>query len=298
MSNSTCNAQLKELDINRISFDKTIVTTKTVNDSQKSTFLRLLDDLKEGESCQLRKAEPLLECVNVEIDWWHFRSLVGGAEHLSDYVCVTRKHGGIVSVLCVFQADILKRLISKDWVKLKLKRLTCANEIEMVSAHRLSDNKQFLTVFNTSFDVLFKDLQRNISLLSTECHLPVSTRFTASVLTPVVLIASSSNSSSFSQIPQEKESQNITSYEIPLRKSQVTYLIGKGGTRIESIRDQSKATIKILPISKKLTTYELSRPDSVLQAITITGDWLSVALAMAHIESHLNLHKIFPGHQF
>lgn len=298
MSDSTCNAQLKELDINRISFDKTIATSKIVNDSQKSTFLTLLDDLKEGESCQLRKMEPLLECVNLEIDWWHFRSLVGGAEHLSDYVCVTRKHGGTVSVLCSFQANTLKRLISKDWVKLKLKRLTCATEIEMVSAHRLSDNKQFLTVFNTSFEVLFEDLQRNISLLSTECHLPVLTRFTASVLPPAVLIASSSNSSSLSQIPQEKESQNIASYEIPLRKSQVTYLIGKGGTRIESIRDQSKATIKILPISKKLTTYELSRPDSVLQAITITGDWLSVALAMAYIESHLNLHKIFPTDQF
>lgn len=298
MQNLICDMQLKELDANCISFDKPTRKTKIVNGSQERGFLELFDDLKEGESCSLRTEKTSLQCVIVEIDWWNFRNLIGGAERLTDYVSVTRKQCSIASVLCIFQANTLRKLITKDCIKLKLNRLICTDEIEMVSEHRLSGNKQFLTVFNTSFDDLFKDLQKNVSVLSDKHPLPVFSRFPTNVPCPIMSTAGASNSSSFSQIPQKEEPQNIATYEIPLTKSQVTYLIGKGGSRIESIRDQSKATIKILPISKKLTIYELSRPDSVLQAITVTGDWFSVAVAMTCIESHLNLHKISPGHQF
>ena len=79
-----------------------------------------------------------------------------------------------------------------------------------------------------------------------------------------------------------------------MNKYQVTYFIGKNGARFEMIRQESMATIKILPISKRLTAKELNHPDIVIQSISITGDWYQVALAFAYIEANLQLYKLGP----
>lgn len=85
---------------------------------------------------------------------------------------------------------------------------------------------------------------------------------------------------------------SMVTYDLPLTKSDVSFLIGKHGERIKSIREASGTIIKIIPISEKLTQSELNHPDSIAQTITVTGSLYTTTIAIATIEAHLKLHHI------
>ncbi|SCU98358.1 LAMI_0F14290g1_1 [Lachancea mirantina] len=82
-----------------------------------------------------------------------------------------------------------------------------------------------------------------------------------------------------------------TSHTLTLNKLEVTFLIGHQGSRIEFIREQSGACVKILPIPERLKTIQLASPYLILQAIVVSGTLSTVTVAMALIESQLQCYR-------
>ncbi|SMN19782.1 similar to Saccharomyces cerevisiae YNL210W MER1 Protein with RNA-binding motifs required for meiosis-specific mRNA splicing [Maudiozyma saulgeensis] len=79
----------------------------------------------------------------------------------------------------------------------------------------------------------------------------------------------------------------ISSIELCLNKLQISYLIGKEGYWVNFIREFTDATIKILPIPKKLTVQQISSPRSVFQTIIVTGTLFEITNTLTLIESTL-----------
>ena len=86
----------------------------------------------------------------------------------------------------------------------------------------------------------------------------------------------------------------ITTYTIRLNKPEVSFLIGRQGTRIERLRQESRATIKILPIATRLSAEQLANPNSVEQQLSITGDMDSAARAICLIDTQLSAYRSNP----
>ncbi|CUS22424.1 LAQU0S05e05050g1_1 [Lachancea quebecensis] len=91
-------------------------------------------------------------------------------------------------------------------------------------------------------------------------------------------------------------SPEITTHTVRLNKPEITFLIGHQGARVEQLRLQSRAVIKILPIPAKLSTTQLSNPASIEQCLSITGDTESVARAVCLVGALLETFRQAPRH--
>ncbi|SCU93224.1 LAFA_0F15302g1_1 [Lachancea sp. 'fantastica'] len=83
----------------------------------------------------------------------------------------------------------------------------------------------------------------------------------------------------------------MVTHDITLNKAEITFLIGHLGTTIQQIREQSGATIKIIPIGSRLSAGQQKHPKSVEQHLSITGDIDSVTRAVCLIDAELALYR-------
>lgn len=157
-------------------------------------------------------------------------------------------------------------------------------ELTTLSKFSISRDRLHVTILSDSIETLLEDVEANLEQLGPSAKPQLS-----GCSTPPTNV-----NLHWRSLEISVTKSGICSQELLLNKDQVTYLIGKNGTRIETIRQVSRATIKVLPISKRLTTKELNHPDIVVQSISITGDWYQIALAFAYIEANLQLYKLGP----
>lgn len=88
----------------------------------------------------------------------------------------------------------------------------------------------------------------------------------------------------------------ITTHTVRLNKPEITFLIGRQGARIEQLRLQSRAVIKILPIPARLSANQLANPACIEQCLSITGDIESVARAVCLVGALLETFRQAPRH--
>lgn len=253
--------------------------------SNIESFLNSIDSIAVGETLYLTSLEAPEKLLHIQLCWWKF------LECISQQACrglasVTKNSGHTALISCapLFLLDIE---FSNIWLKFGLTRFACLQELYMVSDYVLSLDRRLLSVrFNSSKDSL-QEIRANEDLLLHDTHpfppqldvsIPAACQSNPSVTVPVLATSN----------------PHPVTYELTLTKSEVTYLIGKAGARIQSTRESTDTTIKILPIANKLSSQALNRPESVVQAIMITGDLYTVALAMATIETQLSLHRTSP----
>jgi predicted PilT family ATPase len=96
--------------------------------------------------------------------------------------------------------------------------------------------------------------------------------------------------------PAELDSEENTWTLVELNKREVTYLIGKNGWKIETIRTRSGARVKVVPLNNHSqgSTVRFNDPN-VTQYLRVTGTKSQVAKALKIIESeieHFRLNEI------
>ncbi|CAR27167.1 ZYRO0C10472p [Zygosaccharomyces rouxii] len=199
-------------------------------------------------------------------------------------VSISKNGDNSASLTCLFDGVSFKKVWNKGWITIRTGKPVFEEELTILSTFSISRDRLYVTILSDSIETLLADVGTNLKQFeqTSEPQLP-------RCLTPPVSVNLPWRQSELSVIKSR-----IFNEELSLNKDQVTYLIGKNGARIEMIRQESMATIKILPISKRLTAKELNHPDIVIQSISITGDWYQVALAFAYIEANLQLYKLGP----
>ncbi|QEU61098.1 Mer1 [Kluyveromyces lactis] len=89
----------------------------------------------------------------------------------------------------------------------------------------------------------------------------------------------------------ETEAENVTPTEesLVLSRVQVSYLIGHKGQRIEFLRSEASVNIKIMPIEKRLSNFDLKNPRNTTQEVRIYGRLQNVHRCIVLIEQHLRM---------
>ncbi|SCV05301.1 LANO_0H04478g1_1 [Lachancea nothofagi CBS 11611] len=85
---------------------------------------------------------------------------------------------------------------------------------------------------------------------------------------------------------------NVITHTLTLNKPEVTFLIGRQGSKIQELRQQSGATVKVLPIALRLTVGQLNNPTSIGQQLSITGSIEAVTKAVCLIDSQLSAYRM------
>lgn len=261
---------LKELDVNisRFQFETFRKPPSNIGEVRRS----------DSGKNELQAAAQWLILI---IDCWQASILEEGP--LQGLVSIAKDQGGTSKATCVLQKELLPAVLKKNWAQLQLSEPILHEDLTLESQFSISRDRLQVTVFARSTVTLLKDIERNMDYFQQrEQPSQVKNWVPESVYVHWEEKAAPINPC------------RISSYEILLNKNQVTYLIGKNGARIEALREISNATIKILPISKRLTERELNHPSCVNQSISVTGDRFEIAMAFAYIESHLELHRLGP----
>lgn len=218
--------------------------------------------------------------ITIAMNWKDAQKILGSV----DLVSVSRNGNNYAHPTLLFNANSFKRVWNKNWITINTGEQVFEEEFTEGPKLYISRDRLHVTIFSDSVETLLKDIEANLERLQTKavpqllgCSTPPE-NVNLHLMHP--------------EIPINED--RIITQELLLNKDQVTYLIGKNGMRIERIRQASKATIKILPINKRLNTRELNHPDIVTQSIFITGEWYQSALAFAYIEADLQLYKLGP----
>ncbi|SCW03964.1 LAFE_0H02916g1_1 [Lachancea fermentati] len=208
-------------------------------------------------------------------------------ESLSVHICIKKNPYGGFTLRVPFHQMILQRLVA-DQVRVLVPRETLhlirTGQLLLQSNHIILQQQELL-LSNQKFSVIAEDLRVLVS--------------NSSYKEPTMLtrILPNYRSNSFEEVISHEaiypdSPTQIISQEITINKLEVSFLIGHQGTRIETIRRESQATIKILPISQRLKSHQITAPTSVLQQLCITGDLQAVATALSLIEYHLSHHRL------
>ncbi|CCH41842.1 Meiotic recombination 1 protein [Wickerhamomyces ciferrii] len=97
----------------------------------------------------------------------------------------------------------------------------------------------------------------------------------------------STNQSSKSVLQDITETEDEIKYaHIKLTRKEVTYIIGRGGTKIEYLRKTSQATIKIIPLNS-LMNQDTLIGKTLLQYIRISGTAHQIKTAKRLIEDEI-----------
>ncbi|CEP64616.1 Mer1p LALA0_S12e03004g [Lachancea lanzarotensis] len=203
----------------------------------------------------------------------------------SGYDVFIRNHSyHSVVVECPLEKTFLQSLCGQNVCMLlsrELIHLLRTDNFEL-EASLMALNSRSVTLGGPSFDSLFEDMQR---LVKNPFYRfpprPWKSALAGSTLafqetTPRVLGA---------------RKREMVTHDIKLNKAEITFLIGHLGTTIQRIREESGATIKIIPISSRLTQAQQNRPKSVEQHLSITGEIDAVTRAVCLIEAQLTLNR-------
>lgn len=86
---------------------------------------------------------------------------------------------------------------------------------------------------------------------------------------------------------KEPEQPKIQVELIQLTRPEVTFLIGKNGHKIDHIRKQSKATVKVIPIDSEANRNLKTTSKNLMQFIRVSGTKKQVKDALSIIESDI-----------
>lgn len=211
--------------------------------------------------------------VSLEIDWFEFRAI----EWNQCLIAVFNTHKGTVAAKCRMEQEVIEALSKCRWVTLHLNQMVCKDELSFQSEFRLCGDFKSISIAKPQFEPLYRDLMNHLDLFEhqgTQLMPPSPLRDPG--LSACILASHSAPS--------------IETQEVSMTPREVTYLIGTAGTRIETTRDHSQATIKVLPLPH--------RTRSKTQTLAITGTTHQVAAALALLEAQLTIHKLQPNRLF
>ncbi|CAI4049585.1 hypothetical protein SKDZ_14G1170 [Saccharomyces kudriavzevii ZP591] len=249
--------------------------------------IKLLGELQEGKQFSNTKDFPENTLyLKLALEYSFFRSnLLRFCIHL-DKIKAFIRSSDTVYILCVVEENLLSLIYSSGILEICLPRFILREDLKIFNGSFYTCHENRLRVFQEDVSQLFKKLEIKASMLcftieeictANQGALPQSSRLSELL-----------KCNSKMQETGLQRQDFIITIEIKLTKIQITFLIGSKGTRIENLREESGATIKIVPISEKMTIHERNHPGTVHQTILISGDLYSVALATTSIESALN----------
>lgn len=261
---------LKDLDVN-VAFRYGDTDVKRVV-REGPPMVKVMEALECGEAWYNQSGFDE-RCVSLELDWFEFRAI----EWDHGLIAVFNTHKGTVAAKCKMEKEVINTLSKCRWVTLHLNQMVCKNELSLQSDFRLCGDFKSISIAKPQFEPLYKDLMNHLDLFEhqwTQLMPPSPPRDPG--LSGCILASLSAPS--------------IETQELSLTPRQVTYLIGTAGTRIETTRDHSQATIKVLPLPH--------RTHSKTQTLAITGTTHQVAAALALLEAQLTIHKLQPNRLF
>lgn len=266
---SNLRSGLKEIDVNVDVYQCETVKQPLPNLTIKCEDTQIVNKVRESQ------------WIVLIVDCWQASRLVEGP--LQNLVVVTKTQHDMRCFVSFIGKELLPAILKGTWAHIQLQEPILKEELLMDSQFHISCDRTQVTIFAESTNILLKDIERNLrSFQHDKIPQSIGQLIPQGVYIPLKGMAA------------PRVGQKIVNYELQLNKNQVTYLIGSNGARIEMLRKTSQATIKILPIAKRLTERELNHPERVTQSIIVTGDLYEVALAFACIESYLQLHQLGP----
>ncbi|QLQ79411.1 hypothetical protein HG537_0C00580 [Torulaspora globosa] len=270
---------LQELDVN------CLVGLEERSSAAKTTGLvARIDTLPSRRSYVVRETRVGERYMVLEADWYEFRSQLDRLG--ASLVRVTRTANGTAVLVLYASAQEWEPFGSWHWIRVRLNRLVSYSQLHILVPYLVSaDSKSVVLPQITS-----RQLSEVVS-----CNSSVLTYGDEVALRPAVSWPAVSQTVAPVSAPQAAPQAHTQ--ELHLTKAAVTYLIGTAGERIETTRLCSQATIKVFPISKRLSASEQNHPRSQQQTLALTGTRHQLATAMALLETQLNLHYQAPNHQ-
>lgn len=267
---------LKDLDVNvALRFDDLEVKQPA---EKEPPMVCVLDALQSGQTWYAKTA-PERPHISLEIDWFEFRAMADQVEQ--GIAAVSKSYKGTVLVLSALDSRVTDLLAGCSWLGLKLNRMVYHDQLSLISKFRLCDGSKSVCIAHPQPEALRRDLKDHLNLFEWHGINP----FALSTLAP----AEDPGLRGCAVIPPI--APPIATQELHLAKAHVTYLIGIEGTRIEATRQQSQATIKVLPLQHPAR----STARSTGQTIAITGTPEQVACALTLLEAQLTLHQLAPS---
>lgn len=249
--------------------------------------MKILEELQEGKQfTNTQQFPPNTLYIKLALDYSFFRdNLLKFYTHLHEIKVFIRISHTTMYIVCKMERELLSLVYSDGIVDICPPRFILREELKIFDSCFYTYHDNRLRILQEDFSQLFKKIKVKASILcfsieemsmTNQEALPQSSR-----------LAELLKCTNTMQGEELQRRDFIFTKEIKLSKTQVTFLIGSRGTRIEALREESGATIKIIPISEKMTMQERCHPDTVQQTILISGDLYSVALAITSIESAL-----------
>jgi hypothetical protein len=91
---------------------------------------------------------------------------------------------------------------------------------------------------------------------------------------------------------KENREERLPKY-VKLTRKEITYIIGKKGSKIELIRETSGATVKVVPLNTKVNgTDSVHRPGELTQFLRVSGTQKQVQRALRLIEQEIYQFRI------
>ncbi|SCU94151.1 LADA_0G06876g1_1 [Lachancea dasiensis] len=192
-----------------------------------------------------------------------------------------------VVVECPLNATLVQSLCSNSVCMLLPRELIHLIRMRRVQLRSvlLEINSRSITLFNSDFQFVMEDVQALVNHSFYQCP-HNALRFVAS---------SASFFDRYESLPKmvyAPQTLDVVTQTLKLNKVEVSFLIGHQGTKIQELRQESGATIKIIPIAQRLTIEQLNRPASIQQHITITGNLDTVTKAVSLIDSQLAAYRL------
>lgn len=252
-----------------------------------TTLIKLLGELQEGKLFNNKIIFPEKTLyLKLVLNYSFFKNnLLDFCGHLDKIKAIIRSSFDTIYILCTMDEDLLNLAYSNGILEICLPRFILREDLKIF-------NSSFYTYHDNHLRILQEDISQLFLKVKIKASVICFTIEEISVINQEVLPQSltvtelqKSNYKIQGNGPQRQDF--IVTLEIKLTKTQITFLIGAKGTRIESLRERSGASIKIIPISEKMTMHERNHPDIVQQTMLISGDLYSIALAVTNIESAL-----------
>ncbi|SCU96375.1 LAME_0F16028g1_1 [Lachancea meyersii CBS 8951] len=189
-----------------------------------------------------------------------------------------------VMVECPLEVNFLQNLCPEGACMLLPRELVHSIRTKNIDlkASLVSLNSRSVTIKSLSFELVIEDMRRLAESPFYQCPprrwRAVAPREMLDIYraAPVVL---------------GMRKKEVITHNVTLNKPEVTFLIGHQGTTIQQIRQESGATIKVIPIAARLTVEQLNSPKCVEQHLSITGDIISVTKAVCLIDARLALYR-------
>ncbi|EDO16216.1 hypothetical protein Kpol_1014p36 [Vanderwaltozyma polyspora DSM 70294] len=262
-----------------------------------------VNQMNVGQSLNVNQKNHESGLIELELDYWRFQdSLDDDTGLLDGIVKVYYGEMGMLRVTFAYNKDLIRRICEvHNWFGIKCpSMIQLGVKDEYIPCYLLSNSRTVIFYKTSPLEsvVNFIDCNKNkfkFKFNTVQENEIVEGKMYTSNPSEVLLSTLDMMVKPELERPSCDYRLNIYTHFMVLTKSQVAFLIGHKGSRIEEIRESTQTTIKILPISKKLTKDEISHPSRVKQTISITGDQYSVELAIATIDSHLRLHLLSPN---